>query len=119
MFRELKKAFSVSPSAVPPKDEQLKLVDQLAEEIVRRRMTAPALAMLEMSRPLNFLGAQAMHFFSPILSSMFDTERYNEFARFLERRDALQVISERIERQEKLVADQAADTGRPEESNPS
>ena len=46
----------------------LKLEDKaflikLAEEVKARRMTTPAIFFLEMMRPLNFVGSQAMIFF--------------------------------------------------------
>ena len=68
---ELRHAFAVEPiGAVEPTDAQRKLIDQLCREIARRRLTAPAILYLEMSRPLGFVTAQAIHFFSPIISVM-------------------------------------------------
>ncbi|MFM1822466.1 MAG: hypothetical protein RI967_732, partial [Planctomycetota bacterium] len=49
-----------------PSDDERAVLEPLAAEVVRRRMTAPALAFLEMSRPLNGLGAAAVHFFTPL-----------------------------------------------------
>jgi len=108
MFRELQNAFSLSSPFGPPTDEHKQLVDLLAQEIVRRHLTTPALGVLEMSRPLNFLGAQAMHFFTPMMSALFDTRTYETFAKFLERRDAIDVIAERIEHYEKIATQQEA-----------
>ena len=109
MFRQLHNAFSSGSAFSPPSEEQLQLVDRLAREIVRRRMTTPALTTLEMSRPLNFLGAQAMHFFTPVVSTMFDAKTYELFAKFLERRDAIDVMIERIESHERLASQQKAE----------
>ena len=56
----------------------LKLEDKvfltkLAEEVKARRMTTPAIFFLEMMRPLNFVGSQAMIFFGPIISAFVKT----------------------------------------------
>jgi len=115
MFRHLHNAFSTGSPFSPPSEEQLQLVDRLAGEIVRRRLTTPALATLEMSRPLNFIGAQAMHFFAPVVNTMFDAGTYEKFAKFLERRDAIDVLMERIEYHNAVASQQTTE----EDSAPS
>ena len=67
-FRESwKRAFAVdSDKPLEPTDPQRAIVDRVAKEIARRRLTTPALVFLEMSRPLNFVAAHAMHFLQPI-----------------------------------------------------
>src|SRR5262245_23668031 len=57
----LKHAFAIDRS-FSPTDEELQLAERLCREIIRRQLVVPALAFLEMSRPLNSLGAQAVHF---------------------------------------------------------
>lgn len=93
----LRNAFAVNPHLDPPTEEQRQLVEKLSREIVKRRMVSPALAFLEMSRPMNFLGAQAMQFFAPILTTIFDAQSYEQFTRFLERRDAIDIWCDQIE----------------------
>ncbi|WP_437188409.1 hypothetical protein SH668x_001854 [Planctomicrobium sp. SH668] len=93
----LKHAFAVKGENTPPTQRQQQIVDHLAYEIVRRHLTTPALTFLEMSRPMNFIGSQAMHFFTPIVSTLFDASGYEEFAKLLERRDAIDLIAKRIE----------------------
>jgi hypothetical protein len=103
MWDKWKHAFAVN-EPLPPLTEEVKtMVDRLAREVVRRHLTTPALMFLEMSRPMNYLGAQAMHFFTPMVSALFGGERYEEFARFLERRDALEIIAAQIEKLERLA----------------
>lgn len=97
MFEKLKHAFAVDTHPHPPTPAERELVERVAQEIVRRQMTAPALAALEMSRPLNYLGAQALHFCAPIASLFVDAAEYQRFARFLERRDAMELLAQRIE----------------------
>ncbi|MDA1017103.1 MAG: hypothetical protein O3A00_21920, partial [Planctomycetota bacterium] len=80
-----------------PSAEVREIVDRLSREVVRRHLTTPALMALEMSRPLNFLGAQTMHFFTPILSSITDTTGYSRFAEFLEQRGSIDYLCEQLE----------------------
>ena len=63
----LQHAFDTSGPAEPPTAAQLELVEKLCHEVVRRRLALPALVFLEMSRPLNTLSAQALHFLAPML----------------------------------------------------
>lgn len=94
----LKHAFAVeAPADDAPTHDQLAIVDLLCHEIRRRRLTPAAVAFLEMSRPLNFVSSQAMHFFQPILSAVADVATYEQFAKFLERRDSIDIILERLE----------------------
>lgn len=94
----LKHAFAVDAGPIDPTPEQLEMVDRLAHEVVRRGMTVPALAFLEMTQPLNFVAAQALHFFQPLLSAVFDTRKQQQFAEFLEHRGAIDFLCRAIER---------------------
>lgn len=106
LLKLLQHAFAVDTALPAPAPAQTRLVDRLAREVVRRHLTTPALAFLEMSRPLNFLGAQAMHFFTPMAAALFDGDSYQTFAQFLERRDAIDLIAARIEQLEAVAAQQ-------------
>jgi len=98
-FRQaLKNAFAVEPpGAAEPTLQQQEVLDRVCAEVVRRGMTTPALMFLEMSRPLNFLGSQAMHFFQPMVSAVVDATGYQQFAMFLERRGSVEYLCRRIE----------------------
>ena len=95
---ELKNAFVVDkPGPAEPNDRQRELVDTVCKAVVRRQMVTPALLVLEMSRPLNFVAAQVMHFFRPIISVVLDTDAIKEFATFLERRGPVEYLCRRLE----------------------
>ncbi len=119
----LQHAFDTSGPDESPTAAQLELVESLSHELVRRRLALPALVFLEMSRPLNTLSAQALHFFAPVLS-MFTGPRgadvslssplapaeppmpkppaaHELLAQFLERSDSFTLLSDRIEALEK------------------
>ena len=128
----LQHAFDTSGPEEPPSPAQLELVEKLCHEIVRRRLALPALVFLEMSRPLNTLSAQALHFLAPVLSMFTGPATDKEspaaaaspsssstptdpplpkppaahelLAHFLERPDSITLLSDRIEAQEKARA---------------
>ncbi|MCI0364140.1 MAG: hypothetical protein L0Y44_04355 [Phycisphaerales bacterium] len=98
LTQSLKKAFAVDDAGpAEPTEAQQVVVDKVCREVVRRHMTTPALIFLEMSRPLNYVGAQMLHFFQPIASALMDTAGYEQFATFMERRGSLEYMCRRIE----------------------
>jgi len=84
-----------------PSPEDRALLETLATEIARRRMSGPALAFLEMSRPLNSLGAAAIHFFTPLASTLANPVALKRFAEFLEKRGSVDVLCRAIEEAER------------------
>ena len=94
----LKHAFAVEPAgAAEPTEPERAVVERLCAAIVRRRLTPAALVFLEMARPLNFLGAQVLHFFMPFLSAVTDTDGAKQFAAFLEKRGSIEYLTRRLE----------------------
>jgi len=79
-------------------EHQEHLVNTLAEKIVKYRMTVPAILFLESVRPLNFIGSQAMLMFHPFLNVFFSATDIEEFSRFLEKRENMEILMEAIER---------------------
>jgi hypothetical protein len=102
----LKNAFAVDHGPIDPTPEQAALVERLAREVVRRGarevvrrgMTVPALAFLEMSQPLNYVTAQAIHFFTPMIGAVANTDAHRQFADLLEHRGSIEYICQAIER---------------------
>lgn len=60
-------------------------------------MTVPAVMMLESVKPLGYLGSQVMAFFEPMVRSLLSSTEYSEFRHILERREAIDVLIEKIE----------------------
>jgi hypothetical protein len=106
LLDRLKHAFAVNAPLPPPTSLERALIERLAKEIVRRRLTTPALMFLEMSRPMNFLGAQAMHFLAPLITAVCNSRDYQTLASFLERRDAIDLLLKQIETLEAEAARQ-------------
>ena len=96
-LERFKHAFAVDSGSTEPTERQMELVDIVCKAVVRRGMIVPALMALEMSRPLNFVASQAMHFFRPIISVILDGPSIGEFATFLEQRGSIEYLCRRIE----------------------
>jgi hypothetical protein len=104
----LKHAFAIDPPGpVEPDQAQAQLVERVCREIVRRRLTTPAMMAIEMGRPLNYLSAQVLTFFQPFLTIVGDAGAYERFTSFLEQRGSLDYIAARIE----ALDAEAASTG--------
>ncbi len=103
-------AFSIdAPGPAEPTPQQQPAIDWVCRQVAKRHLTTPGLIALEMSRPLNFMFAQGMHFFSPGAWALFrqqNYEHYRHFASFLEHRGAMDYLERRIEHFEGLYEQQ-------------
>ena len=86
---ELTHAFSTKAEADVFTVEDLALLERVADAVVKRGMTAPAMVFLESLGPMNFLGSQALYFLTPIVEWAFNTKEVEQVARLLERRDTI------------------------------
>lgn len=98
---KMRHAFAVDPpGAAVPTPEQAEVVDRICRQIVKRRLTTPGLLMLEVFRPLNYLGAQMGHVVAPGIWAIVREETheaYCDFLRFLEQRGSMEYMGRRIE----------------------
>lgn len=109
----LQHAFAVDPPGpAQPDSAQQPIVDALCVEIVRRRLTSPALIALEMSRPLNYVSAQVLHFFQPFLAAVADTAAYDHFTAFLQKRGSVDYLIARLEAADAEALPSPPGTGR-------
>ncbi len=103
---KMKHAFAVDPPGpAEPTPQQQTAVDWFCKQVAKRHLTTPGLIALEMSRPLNFIAAQAMQFFSPgvwAIARQQTYDEYRQFAEFLEQRGANEYLCRRIEHFERL-----------------
>jgi len=107
----LKHAFAVDEGTAAPTAEQQPAVDWFCRQVAKRHLTTPGLIGLEMSRPLNFIASQTMHFFSPGVWAVMPQktyEHYLQFATFLEKRGAIEYLCRRIEHFEQQAEEQTA-----------
>lgn len=98
---KLRHAFAVDPPGpAEPTAEEKEVVDRFCQWVARRHLTTPGLVGLEMSRPLNWIAGQVMHFFSPGVWAVTPEqvhEKYKLLAGFLERRGSFEYIAHRLE----------------------
>ena len=92
-------AFAVEPDGQLLAAEDVALLERVAVAVVERRMAVPTVVFLESVGPMNFLGSQALHFFTPILEVVFPQRDIERVALLLERRDTLSRLTALIERQ--------------------
>lgn len=116
-----KNAFAVDPPGpAEPTEEQKPVVEWACRQIAQRRLALPGLFLLEMTRPLNYIAANTMHFFQPgfwALMRQQTFENYEHFSKFLERRGSMEYIIQRIEELEAEASQrrpEAKDPGRQE-----
>ncbi|QDT92462.1 hypothetical protein [Gimesia algae] len=91
-------AFAVErPEDFVPTVEQQQIADRICQEVIRREMVTLAILTLETCRPLNYIGSQAIHFFTPLLSILVDPRSQKIFADFLEQRSSIEWLCQRLE----------------------
>jgi hypothetical protein len=90
-------AFALDSGAEPLDEKDQALLEKVANGVVSRRMTMPALLFLESVKPLSFIGGQALVFFGPMLELVLKREEIERSSRLLERRDVLEMLAARIE----------------------
>lgn len=95
--RRLQQAFSLERYEEPLTDQESRLLEKIAEAVVRRRLETPALFVLESAKPLNYLGSQAMAFFEPVVRGLFAATDYGRVRRILERRQSVECLLQEIE----------------------
>jgi len=73
------------------------VLEKLAVKTVDKGMTVPAILFLESVKPLNFIGAQTMIFFEPIVQTVFNFKDYDTLRIALEKRDTIEILLQKIE----------------------
>jgi len=89
-------AFAVETSEDGFDAEDEALAERLARFVVRRRMTAPALLVLETGRPFNFIGSQFLVFLYPFVTLIFSAAEFERFILFLEKRPSIEFLVDKI-----------------------
>lgn len=112
LWSRLRHAFAIeSAEACVPNARQSEICDLLLREVSRRSLTTPAILWLETTKPLNYVGAQLLHFCEPILSAVCDQQACREFAQFLERPGAVDYLCGRLEELSRKPADGSSPSG--------
>jgi len=79
-------------------EEDKQFLDQLADGLVRWRLTSVALFFLEWWKPMNFVTSSQMVFLRPVISTVWsDPQRWDRVTRLLEERGAMELLLRRLE----------------------
>ena len=107
MFEKLKAgfkhAFAVEPPDYKYSEEETRIVDKVADFIVKRQMTTPAIFFAKSSAPLNMLASQLLVFLKPFATFVFNKDEYKKFAEILEHRNSIEFLVTRIEEAERRL----------------
>ena len=86
----------ILPEDVNPEEREV-ILKRVSDEIVKRRLTVPAIFLLESCSPLNFIGSQAMIALEPFVRTIFDFSGYRKFALLMESDENVKKLIELIE----------------------
>jgi len=79
-------------------DKDRAFLDELADGIAKRRLTAAALFFLESMKPMSFVSASMMIFLRPVITTVWsDPVRWDHVTRLLEQRGAIELLLRRLE----------------------
>ena len=73
------------------------MIEKTAHAVVKRRLESPAVALLEMHKPLAMLGSNLVMLFTPLAAPFITWKRCDELAFFLMDRDNVEKLAARIE----------------------
>lgn len=87
----------VDEAALAQEQAEGEIMQRLAAKVVEWKMTVPAILFLESVKPLNYIGAQAMVFFEPIVQTIFNLKDYDTFRIMMEKRENVEKLLLKIE----------------------
>ena len=73
------------------------MIEKAAGAVVKRRLESPAVALLEMHKPLAMIGSNLVMFLTPLAAPFVSWKRCDELAFFLMDRDNVEKLAGRIE----------------------
>ena len=73
------------------------VLGRVAQALIERRLTAPAILFLESVKPLSFLASQALIFLGPMLEALLDRDDYRTFAEAMEDRANVEWLIQQME----------------------
>src|SRR5437763_17130266 len=78
-------------------EERDRVINRIADGIVRRRMETPAILFLEMHRPLSFIASQSLVATSPFIAPFIGIENVQIASQLLADRNNVELLLSRIE----------------------
>ncbi len=80
-----------------PESRRDELIENLAQKVTQRRLSAPAILFLELHKPLAFLAGQSLVLGSGFLAPLFGPQNVQQYAKLIESRDNVERLIQRIE----------------------
>ncbi|MCD6098890.1 hypothetical protein J7K18_08420 [bacterium] len=82
--------------------EELGVLRKIAKKVVEWKMTVPAILMLEMSRPVNFVSSQLLLFLEPYVQLFLTGKDFALFRSALSKRESIEKLLEFIEEEDNI-----------------
>jgi hypothetical protein len=80
-----------------PTDRQRELLQKVADQLIDRRLEAPAILFLESIKPLSFLTSQGLIVLGPLLQPLLSVQDYDLLTESLEHRENVEWLICRLE----------------------
>ncbi len=93
---DVRHAFAVSECCDPFSADDHRLAERLAQFVTKRALNSPCILILELARPLNFIGSQLLIFLRPFATFLFSASEYDRFVRLLEKRQSVDLLVAKI-----------------------
>ena len=98
------------PDDIYDRDRQREVLGKVAQELARRRLSAPAIFMLESMMPLTYVASSALVMLQPLVQVLIGIRDYEVFAAALEDRENVEWLMQQLEAAEE---DDGARAGSP------
>ena len=85
---------------MPSPERQAELLRKIADQVVKRKLTVPAIMFLESVKPVSFIGSQGLVFLQPIVQAVLNRKEYDEITLMMESRENVEKLLVEIEKQE-------------------
>jgi hypothetical protein len=86
-----------APEKISLTPEEEAVLERVAQKVVEWKMAVPAILFLESVKPLNYIGAQGMIFFEPLVQGIFSIKDYDTLRSALEQRESIESLLQKIE----------------------
>jgi hypothetical protein len=94
---EAKPAGEGGTDRLTEEEKDQRLIEAVAGRVVQMGMAVPAIFFLESTKPLSFVGSQALVFLEPFVKSFLNLSSYDRFTRLMEDRKSIEKLIVRIE----------------------
>tara|TARA_B100000700_G_scaffold325322_2_gene433763 strand:- start:179 stop:442 length:264 start_codon:yes stop_codon:yes gene_type:complete len=78
-------------------NNEQKIISNLAQEIVDRGLSVPAIFFLESTKYISFIGSQFLVFLGPIATCFINNKKYYNFTEILEKKSNINFLINEIE----------------------